>query len=141
MNPFLPIIFYDNLILLAPQAMGEGKMRLEKPLKAKFFAVITARVTVFFLLMGILTGFLYAIGTAQGFMDSTQLLLLRLTVWWGALLAVSSFYGLILKIIVFTRNKELRGLGGVPVYLVLGIIGIAGSCAALFIIIAAAGNA
>jgi hypothetical protein len=114
---------------------------LGKPLKIKFLAVTAARVTVFFLLMGMLTVFLYAVGTVQGFMDSTQLLLLRLVVFWGALLGVSSFYGLVLKIVAFAGGRELRSLGGVLVYLVLGIIGLAALTAALFIITAAAGNA
>jgi hypothetical protein len=111
-----------------------------QPLKIKFFAVITARVTAFFLLMGMLAIFLYLIGTVQGFMDSTQLLLLRLTVLTGALLAAASFYGLVLKLAVFFNNRELRGLAGVPVYLVSGIAGVAALSAALFILTAAAGN-
>jgi hypothetical protein len=113
---------------------------LKKPTKLKLFSVPAFGVTVFILLMTIITAFLYAIGTVQGFMDSTQLLLLRLSVIWGALLAAASFYGLVLDIILFVRVGKLRSLGGASVYLLLGITGLAVLTIALSIITMAAGN-
>jgi hypothetical protein len=118
-----------------------GLLPQKKTSGFKFAAITAVRVTVFFLFMAILTIFLYAIGTAQDFMDSTQLMLLRLTVLWGALLATASFYGFVLDIIVFIRQRKFRSLGGVLVYLFLGTIGLAVLAGALFIITAAAGNA
>jgi hypothetical protein len=115
-----------------------------KPMKRtilKTFSVPAAGVTAFFFMMGAITVLLYAAGTVQGFMDSTQLLLLRLAAAWGALLAAASGYGMVLDAVLFVRGRKLRSLGGFLVYLLLGVAGVAVMAAALFIITAAAGNA
>jgi hypothetical protein len=71
-----------------------------------------------------LTLFLYILGTAQGFMDDTQFILLRLTTILGVLLAVSSILGLLLDLAFFLGNRKLRYLGGIFFHVFLGVFGL-----------------
>jgi hypothetical protein len=84
--------------------------------------------------------YLYGIGTAQRFMDRTQLLLLRLSVVLGISLAAGSLYGIILDIWLTVYKKKYRFLGGVGLYIVLGIFGAAIATLSVFIMVAAGGN-
>jgi len=63
--------------------------------------------------MCLLTGFLYVLGTIQGFMDETQFILLRLAVVFGISLVVSSFFGILLDLAFLLKNRKLRYFGGI----------------------------
>jgi hypothetical protein len=114
---------------------------MSRSFKHKFLTILASRVVLFFFLMCLITLFLYAIGTDQGFMDSTQLALLGIAAIAALMLLVASLYGLVLDLFLFYQNRWLRFLGGAGIYLVLGIFGFAAAAAAIFIITAAGGNA
>jgi hypothetical protein len=113
-------------------------MPASRPLKKPLIAILVRRAALFFFFLCVLVVFLYSIGTAQEFMDRTQLLLLRVSVVLGLSLAVGSVYGIILS--VWFRGKENRFLGGIGLYTALGIFGTAIATLAAFIMVVAGGN-
>jgi hypothetical protein len=115
-------------------------MPASRPLKKPFIAILVKRAVLFFFFLCVLTVYLYGIGTAQEFMDRTQLLLLRLSVTLGLSLAVGSIYGIILNVWFSVHHKKYRFLGGAGLYIVLGIFGAAIATLAAFIMVAAGGN-
>jgi hypothetical protein len=115
-------------------------MKAGEPKKKPVIAILVKRTALFFFSLSGLTVFLYAIGTAQEFMDSTQLLLLRASVILGLCLAMDSLYGVILNLWLFIQKRQLRFFGSSGLYLITGALGAAMSIAAAFIIVAAGGN-
>ncbi|MFP3041768.1 hypothetical protein LQZ19_08085 [Treponema primitia] len=111
-----------------------------RPLKKPFIAILVKRAVLFFFFLSLLVVYLYGIGTAQEFMDRTQLLLLRLSVILGLSLAVSSIYGIILNVWIIVHDRRYHFLGGAGFYIALGILGIAIATLAAFIMVAAGGN-
>jgi hypothetical protein len=106
----------------------------------RLFTVLVNRTVLFFLVMCLISLFLYVIGTVQGFMDDTQLFLLRLGVALSVLLVLSSVSGLMLELILFFRRRRLRFVLGAGLYFLLGIVGALIAAAAGFIISASRGN-
>jgi hypothetical protein len=106
----------------------------------RLFSVLVNRTVIFFLAMCLISLFLYVTGTVQGFMDETQLFLLRLGVALSILLAFSSVYGLMLELILFFRKRRPRFIFGAGIYFLLGILGAAIAAAAGFILSASSGN-
>ena len=102
--------------------------------KEKLIPILINRTAIFFFLMCLLTIFLYAAGTAQGFIDSTQLALLRLYLVLGVFLCTSSVFGIFLEIIRVIRQKLLRYLFRALGYLFLLAFGASTVMAVLFII-------
>ncbi|MDR2102241.1 MAG: hypothetical protein LBP43_06690 [Treponema sp.] len=87
-----------------------------------------------------MTIFLYGIGTAQGFMDITQLMLLRLIIILGIFLGIGSVYGIILALWLIRRGLKFRYVGGIGGYLLLSLFGILTALIAAFIVVTAGGN-
>jgi hypothetical protein len=87
-----------------------------------------------------LTGFLYALGTRQGFMDRTQILLLRLLAALGTLLATGTAFGLNIQVVFTVLRKRLMASGDLAWFLFLGCIGLIAALGAAFILILAGGN-
>jgi O-antigen ligase len=83
---------------------------------------------------------LYAVGTGQGFRDSTQLSLLGLTTVLGVLLVVASVYGIIMDGCFLIRRKRVRFLLGALGYLFLGFLGTVAALGAALIMVIAGGN-
>jgi hypothetical protein len=108
--------------------------------KKPVIAVLVKRTVLFFFFLSVLTVFLYAIGTAQEFMDRTQLLLLHLSVVLGLCLAMDSFFGVILNIWFFIKERKFRFFGGSGIYFITGTLGAAMAIGAAFIIVASGGN-
>jgi hypothetical protein len=108
--------------------------------KKPVIAILVKRTVLFFFFLSLLTVFLYAIGTAQEFMDRTQLLLLRILVILGLCLAMDSFYGVILNIWFFIHNRKIRFFGSSGIYFITGALGAVMAIAAAFIIVASGGN-
>jgi hypothetical protein len=104
-------------------------------------AILIKRAVFFFLALCFLTLFLYAIGTGHEFMDTTQLLLLRLSMITGFFLAAASIYGFFLQLWLVFHEKNDRLLRGAGMYLGLSLAGIAVALFAVFIIVFAKGNA
>ena len=95
--------------------------------KPQFPAIIAHRIAVFFFLMCLFTTLLYVLGTAQGFMDDTQFILLKLIEMLGILLTISSLISIILDLVFNLTQKKIRYLGWAFLY---GFFGIFGACAA-----------
>jgi hypothetical protein len=107
---------------------------------SKIFPPLVKRTVLFFLAMCLITLFLYITGTVQGFMDDTQLFLLRLGLGLGILLALSSLYGFILDLVLLFRKKKIGFIFGAFLYAFLGILGALTAASAGCIISAAGGN-
>ena len=111
-----------------------------RPEKKPVIVILVKRAILFFFFLCALTVFLYGIGTAQEFMDRTQLLLLRLAVVFGLSLAVGSRYGIALNCWLVFHHRKRRFFTGAGAYMLLGLFGVAMAAMAAFIIVAAGGN-
>jgi hypothetical protein len=112
-----------------------------RPEKKAVIAILIKRAILFFFFLCALTVFLYGVGTAQEFMDRTQLLLLRLSIVFGLSLAVGSAYGIALNCWFAFHDRNYRFFTGAGLYLLLGLFGAAIAILAAFITVAAGGNA
>ncbi|GHV34103.1 hypothetical protein AGMMS4952_26420 [Spirochaetia bacterium] len=115
-------------------------MPAKRPVKKPIIIILVRRVVLFFFFLCVLAVYLYGIGTAQLFMDRTQLLLLRLSLIMGLSLAIGSLYGLGMSVWLIIRRGKHRFLGSVGLYIVMGLFGAAIAVLAAFIISAAGGN-
>jgi len=101
---------------------------------------MTSRAVIFFFVMCLLTIFLYAAGTAQGFIDSTQFALIRLYVVLGVFLTVTSGCGMFLDFGRLFKEKKIRYLFRAGGYIVLVLFGAATVLTAMFILAISEGN-
>ena len=108
--------------------------------REKLLQILVSRAVIFFLFMSIFTLLLYAAGTAQEFLDSTQLSLLRLYSVLGFFLAASSICGMFLDIGRFFKIRKKRYLLRAGGYLLLLAFAAASVLAAIFIITVSEGN-
>jgi hypothetical protein len=115
-------------------------MPSSRPEKKPVIVILVKRAILFFFFLCVLTAFLYGIGTAQEFMDRTQLMLLRLSVVLGLSLAVGSVYGIALNFWLALTDRKYRFFGGAGMYMLSGLFGAATATLAAFIIVAAGGN-
>jgi nitrate/nitrite transporter NarK len=106
--------------------------------KALRFILVKRGVFFFFSLCG-LSFFLYGIGTAQAFMDATQLFLLRLSLVTGFLLAAAAAAGFVLALWNRIVLKG-RGLCAAVLYLFFCCLGLAAAALSSFITAVAGGN-
>ena len=109
-------------------------------IKEKLLPILTSRTVIFFFVMCLLTIFLYAAGTVQGFLDSTQFALLRLYVVLGISLSAASVCGMFIAFGRLFKHKKIRYLFRACGYILLVIFGSITVLAALFIIAMADGN-
>ena len=116
-------------------------MAFPRYLKEKLLPILASRMVIFFFLMCLLTLFLYAAGTVQGFIDSTQLSLLRLYVILGIFLTAASACGMLLELRRFFKVKTRRYLFQAGLYLFFVFFGAATVLTAMFIITVSGGNA
>ena len=115
-------------------------MKFPKAIKDKLLSILVNRAVVFFFIMCVFTLFLYAIGTNQGFVDSTQLSLLKLYSVLAIFLAVMSIFGIIINVIRFLEQKKVRYLLRAGVYFLLALFGAATVLGAMFISALSLGN-
>jgi hypothetical protein len=115
-------------------------MKTVGPKKKPVIAILVKRTVLFFFFLSALTVFLYAIGTAQEFMDRTQLLLLHMAVILGLCLAMDSLFGVILNLWFFVHNRKPQFFRSAGIYLITGAFGAVMAMAAAFIIVASGGN-
>ena len=106
----------------------------------KLLPILVNRMTIFFFLACIVTLFLYAAGTVQGFVDTTQLFLLRIYTIPGILLCAASILGIILNIVRFLQAKKKRYLFRAGGYLLLVLFGIVTVLTVVFIMALSGGN-
>jgi hypothetical protein len=88
----------------------------------------------------LLTVFLYAAGTRQGFTDRTQLFAIRAGVIAGLFLLIFSLYGIAARLWLIARRRSPVYLGGLAVCLVSGSLGALIATAGILIATAAGGN-
>jgi hypothetical protein len=119
---------------------GRWDFNMDADKKKSVFFTLFQRVTLFFLLFSFFSLFLYASGTRQGFTDTTQVLLLRLSLNLGLVLSVCSLCGIGFCLPRIFRGPRLRHILMIGAYLCLGAFGAGVSLLAAFIIAAAGGN-
>ena len=104
------------------------------------FLIIVNRSVIFFFIMCVFTLFLYAAGTVQGFIDSTQFSLLSFFVAMGIFLALASMLSVFLEIGLFIRIKKKRYLFRAGGYTLLVIAAVASILSVMFIGIVSRGS-
>ena len=106
----------------------------------KILAIVINRISILFFIMSVITGFIYLLGSNQGFMDQTQFFLLRAVTVLGILLLISSVFGLVINLFIFVIVKKRRYLFGSFLYIFFIVSGGAVASGAYFIIFFASGN-
>jgi hypothetical protein len=123
---------------LFPQAR---KKRLDSRLfKEKLLFILVNRTVILFFIICLLTLFLYAIGTIQDFIDSTQLFLLKLYETFGIFLFVTSLFGMVLDLGRLIKMKKIRYLLRSGGYLLLVIFSVVTVLAVMTIITLSGGS-
>jgi len=92
--------------------------------KERLLPILINRTALFFFIMSVLTLFLYAAGTVQGFTDATQFTLLALYSVLGIFLTITAISGIILDLGRFVSAKKGRYFLRAGGYLFLVIFGI-----------------
>ena len=93
--------------------------------KEKLLYILVNRTAIFLFLLCLLALFLYAAGTRQGFVDSTQIFLLNLSFILGIFLAIASIPGLILDLGRLLKTRKSRYLFRAAGYVLLAVFGAA----------------
>ena len=109
-------------------------MRIQKPKQRPLLVILIRRAVCFFLCICALAMLLYVVGNFQGFMDSTQAILLRISTAMGIFLVLCCIYGILLDVWMLF-HKEFVYAGGIPLYLVLGVFGAVMAAVAQFILV------
>ena len=98
-----------------------------------FIIILVKRTISFFLGICILLLFLYGVGNSQGFIDSTQIKLLRGIIIAGFFLGVASVYAIFLNIwLTFYKKKPY--VKDIAYYIIIGIFGFVIAGLATFIL-------
>ena len=115
-------------------------MKFNRPQKKPLIALMVKRTVFFFFIASLMIIFLYIVGTVQGFMETTQIILLRFLVIMGIFLSIGALYGSILDAgFIFIKHRRQFVLGIIS-YLLLIIFGVIISVIASFILVLAGGN-
>ena len=116
-------------------------MFFPRNVKEKLLPILVNRTVLFFFFLCLLTLFLYVVGTVQGFIDSTQLSLLKLYAVLGIFLTAASVYGMAVDLGRFVKAKKIRYLLRAGGYLFLVVFGAATVLAVMVIVTLSGGNA
>ena len=108
--------------------------------KERLIPLLVNRITVFFFIMCLLTMFLYAAGTVQDFVDSTQISLLNLYSVLAIILTAASVFGVIMDLFRFAKAKKGRYLLRAGGYLSLVIFSVVSVVIVAAIIAISSGN-
>ncbi|MDR2517898.1 MAG: hypothetical protein LBD13_00600 [Spirochaetaceae bacterium] len=114
-------------------------MKITRPVKKPVLALLIKRTVSFFFALCLLIIFLYSIGTLRGFMDSTQMRLLRLGARAGLFLWVGAGYGAALDCYLLFQGKKyyIRSLIS---YIIVGAFGMAAALFSAFILVITQGK-
>lgn len=115
-------------------------MDFSRLLKEKLLHILINRSVIFFFMICLITLILYAAGTAQGFIDVTQLSILSFYVIPGIFLIVTSVAGMILSLKRLTKTGKFRYFLRALVYLFLAVFGTISVLAVKFIVTLTTGN-
>lgn len=111
-----------------------------RPDPKPLIALLVKRAVLFMFVSCALALFLYAVGTAQDFLESTQLLLLRLSYLLALMLAIGALYGLLLDLFFAFRLRRKAFLLGVLSYALLAAIAVLVALFSGGILVAVVGN-
>ena len=115
-------------------------MKLSKPESKPLILLLVKRTVLFLLAVCVLLLFVYAIGTAQDFLDSTQISVLRVISVVGLLLAVGSVYGFIIDTGFAAIAGSPRYILGSLSYLALALAGFGAAVFSIFLLATITGN-
>lgn len=116
-------------------------MKFIRPDQRPLVGLLIKRGSLFLTLVCALAVFLYVVGTRQGFMDSTQLILLRLASLCAIFLIPLCLIGAAMDIpAAFRRPVCLRYLAGAFAYLLLGAVSAALAAGVSFILVLVGGR-
>jgi nitrate/nitrite transporter NarK len=128
------------MLIIPGTGYRSSPVQIFRPEKKPIIAILVKRTVFFFFILCVLTVFLYGIGTAQEFMDITQMFLLRVSVVLGLFQAVGSIYGLLLDLWFIFHDRKYRFLKDALMYSVLGILGVFVAAAGTFIVVVSGGS-
>ena len=109
-------------------------MKITRPMKKPVLALLIKRTVSFFFALCLMIIFLYCVGTLRGFMDSTQLRLLRMAARVGLFLWVGAGYGVALDCYLLSRG-ESRYIPSLISYIIVGAFGMAVALFSAFILV------
>ncbi|MDR0562932.1 MAG: hypothetical protein LBG73_09635 [Spirochaetaceae bacterium] len=112
---------------------------MDTVIKKPALAVIIKRAVAFLGGICFFIVFLYAIGTKQGFMDITQLLLLHWAIRMGVFLGVISCFGIFLDCWMLF-HKQFQYVRSLIAYMVFGLLGFGCAFSAAFVVALTGGN-
>jgi hypothetical protein len=101
---------------------------------------LVKRGSLFFFFMSLFSAFFYGVGVRQDFMDSTQIMLLRISALLGLILGMLAMSGMALNIWSLIRGGDPRFFPGITAYLAAVLFGILTAAAAILILVLAGGN-
>jgi heme/copper-type cytochrome/quinol oxidase subunit 3 len=113
---------------------------MNEPERKRIIFTLFKGAALFFFGLCLLSLFLYAAGTRQGFTDAAQLLLLRLSRLLGLALSVCSAWGMICCVFPKFRDSRFRWILWAGACLLLCAFGAAVNLLTSFIIAASEGN-
>ena len=143
MIPSFIFLFYDKLKMKGSQVSWILRGNILKSffrLNEKVPALIVNRTVSILFAVCFVIVLLYLFGAARGFPDQTLLIILNFSTIFGALLLVSSFFGLVFYTIIAVMRKKLLYLGRIFLFLILTVFGGVISSSAYFLIIMSEGN-
>jgi len=111
-----------------------------RPRRKPLIVLLVKRTVLFLSVVCALIIFLYAIGTVQEFLDSTQIGLLRAASSLGLLVAAGAAYGCVLDVWAAVALRNRRFLLGSGAYLLTAALGLAAAAFASGLLAVIAGN-
>lgn len=99
-------------------------MKLSRPPEKPLLVLLVKSAVFLLFILTFVTAALYGFGSAQNYLDSTQILLLRILSITSLLLVIGSAYGIILDVGMLWKKREERYIFGLLVYVFLGILGL-----------------
>ncbi len=115
-------------------------MKFTRPRKKPLIALLVKRTVFFFFFFSLLIILLYVVGTIQEFMESTQLILLRILVIMSIFLSIGALYGSILDAGFLIVKHQKQFLLGIILYLLMIIFGVSISLISSFLLVLVGGN-
>ncbi len=116
-------------------------MKLSRPPEKPLLVLLVKSAVFLLFILSFVTAALYGFGSAQNFLDSTQVLLLRILSVTSLLLVIGSAYGIVLDVGLVWKKRQGRYTLGLMVYLFLGLLGLGVTILTSFIGALMAGNA
>jgi membrane protease YdiL (CAAX protease family) len=115
-------------------------MKLSRPPEKPLLVLLVKSAVFLLFILTLVTASLYGFGSTQNYLDSTQILLLRILSITSLLLVIGSSYGILLDGGMLWNKRKGRYIFGLLVYLFLGLLGLGITILSSFIRALMAGN-